>query len=348
MLNNWRFWLSLLISLLFLYWAVGQVRDLGNVADALRQAQYGYLLPALVVYFVGVWVRTLRWQQLLRPMRDLGSRRLFPVVVIGYMANDVLPARMGELVRAYVLGQREEMSKSGTLATIVVERIFDGLAMLGFLVAVALFVPVAVALQQLAWLTAVLFAVLVAAVCAVALRPAWGERLVALVVRALPARFRLPGERIALAGLAGLHVMRSARSVAAVVLLSLLAWLCEAGMYYILALGFFPQVPFYVMLLTVAVANLGTMIPSSPGYVGTFDALAVFTLGLFGIGSELALGYTAVLHAALIVPVTLLGFFYLWRENLSLTGLRRAPAAEYGKRDELTASAVEKGCAHRV
>jgi uncharacterized protein (TIRG00374 family) len=327
LLKNWRLWLGLLISVAFLYWLAGQVRDLERLGDALRGAQYWYVIPALVVYFVGVWVRAVRWRFLLRPTQSVSTDRLFPVVVIGYMANNVLPARVGEFVRAYVLSQREGTSKSTTLATIFVERVFDGLAMLGFMVAVALFVPFSPILQQIAGLTAALFLTLLAAIVFLALRPAIAESLIARSAPLLPTRFRRPAERVAVAGLAGFRVMRSPQTVAAVMSLSLLVWLCEAGMYYIIALGFFAHVPVHAMLLTVAVANMGTMIPSSPGYVGTFDALAVFTLGLACIEREIAFAYTAVLHGALIVPITLWGFFYLWRENLSLRGLRKAQLA---------------------
>jgi uncharacterized protein (TIRG00374 family) len=321
--KNWRFWLGMVISLAFLYWVGTQVRDLGQTVEALQRAQYWFLVPALVAYFVGVWIRSLRWHYLLAPTREVPARRLFPVVVIGYMANDVLPARMGEFVRAYALGQREGISKSTSLATVFVERIFDGLAMLAFMGAVAAFMPFVPVLQQVAAFTAALFLGLIAVLFFFALQPALSERIAFRVICVLPTRLHRPLERIAVSGLAGLHVLRDARAVATVLGLSLLAWLCEATMYYLVALGFFPEVPFYVMLLTLAVANLGTMIPSSPGYVGTFHALAVFTLGLFGIESGIALGFTAVLHLALIVPVTLLGFYFLWSENLSLVGLRR-------------------------
>lgn len=322
-MKNWRFWLGLVISLAFLYWAVAQVRDLGQTVEALQRAQYWYLAPALIAYFAGVWVRSVRWHYLLAPRQEVPASRLFPVVVIGYMANDVLPARMGEIVRVYALGQREGISKTTSLATVFVERIFDGLAMLAFMGTVALFVPFVPTLQQVAAFTALLFLGLTAVLLFFAFQPKLAERIAFALICRLPARLHRPLERMAVSALAGLHVLRSPRAVVTVLTLSLLAWLCEAAMYYLIALGFIPGVPFYVLLLTVAVANLGTMIPSSPGYVGTFDALAVFTLGLFGVGGEVALGFTAVLHVALIVPVTLLGFYFLWRENLSLEVIRR-------------------------
>ncbi|MHB1131705.1 MAG: lysylphosphatidylglycerol synthase transmembrane domain-containing protein [Chloroflexota bacterium] len=322
---KWRLGLGLAISLVFLYWLSSQVRDLDRVLAALSEAQYIYVLPALAAYFLGVWVRAIRWHYLLKPVREVSASQLFPVVVIGYMANNILPARIGEFVRAYVLGERAGISKTATLGTIVVERLCDGLALLSFMLMVALVVPFGITLQQIAWVTAALFLGMLAALALFAARPDWAERLVGLALRPLPPRYAAPLARLAAAGLSGLRALRSARVFGTAFALSLLAWLCEAAMYYLIALGFFPWLGAEAILLTVAVANVGAMIPSSPGYIGTFDALAVFALGLFGVAGELALGYTAVLHAALILPVTLLGFFFLWRENLTLSTLTRTP-----------------------
>ena len=129
MLRNWRFWLGLLISLFFLYLSLRGVK-VREAIDALRSANYLYLIPGFVLYFIGVWMRSMRWGVLLRPIKSLTARQLFPTVVIGYMANNILPARLGELVRAYILGEQEHISKSSTFATIIVERMFDGLSMI--------------------------------------------------------------------------------------------------------------------------------------------------------------------------------------------------------------------------
>ena len=96
-----RLWSSVLISAFFL-WLALRGQDLTQTARSLADAHYGYVLPALALYFTGVWVRALRWRVLLSPMGRFPVSSLFPVVVIGYMANDVLPARMGEVVRVYV------------------------------------------------------------------------------------------------------------------------------------------------------------------------------------------------------------------------------------------------------
>lgn len=318
LLGDWQFWLGLVVSLSFLYWASQQADDLRNVARALAQANYLYVAPALVAYFLGVAVRAVRWRLLLQPVKPISARRLFPVVVIGYMANDVLPVRMGEFVRAYVLGRAEGVSKSTSLATIFVERVFDGLTMLLFIAAVALFVPLDPSLENVLRIAgAVLVGLLILGLAIAVSRPL-ALRLVSLFLGFAPAVARPKLALVADRFLSGLGVLQSPRAMLTVLALSVLAWLSEATMYYVLGFGFALGVGFHALLLTTAVVNLGTMVPSSPGYVGTFEALAVFTLRRFAVEGDLALSYAVALHAVLLVPVTLLGLYYVWRRHVTL------------------------------
>ncbi len=325
--KRWQFWVGLVVSLFFLFWALRQVSSLVEVGEALKRANYVYVLPALALYFLGVWFRTLRWHFLLSPVKRIPASRLFPVVVIGYMANDVLPARMGEVVRAYVLGEKETVSKTSSLATIAVERIFDGVVLLLFAVAVASLVPFGEGLQNIVRVGGGVFAGGLLIVVLLARWPRLTEALVRAVLTAVPSGIRPRLAQASSSFVDGLQVMQHIDLVLRVVFLSALAWLAEAGMYYLIGMGFDLGQPFHVLVLTTVVANLGTMVPSSPGYVGTFEALSVFTLGLFGVGGDVAMSYTIVLHVALLVPGTLLGFGYLWQHHLSLatTSGSRAP-----------------------
>jgi uncharacterized membrane protein YbhN (UPF0104 family) len=130
-IKSWQFWISVLISVVFLYYALRGLglQDLGN---ALARANYIWILPGVVVYFMGVWVRAWRWHYLLRPVKKIPTRTMFPIVAIGYMGNNIFPARMGEVLRAVVLKKHENVPISASLATIIVERVFDGVVMLGF------------------------------------------------------------------------------------------------------------------------------------------------------------------------------------------------------------------------
>ncbi|HUS15321.1 MAG TPA: lysylphosphatidylglycerol synthase transmembrane domain-containing protein, partial [Chloroflexia bacterium] len=140
MLRDKKFWIGVAISLFFLYLAF-RGENFAQIGDSLGKVQYWALLPALGAYFIGVWFRAVRWGVLLSPLRKgIHPYQLFKVLVIGYMGNDILPARLGDVIRVFVLSRRESVTKSATLATILVERIFDGLTMLGFLAVSALFV----------------------------------------------------------------------------------------------------------------------------------------------------------------------------------------------------------------
>jgi glycosyltransferase 2 family protein len=131
-MKRWQFWVGVLISLFFMYIALRGLH-LEDLGDAVQNANYWWLLPGVLVYFVGVWARAWRWHYLLRPVKKISTRTMFPVVAIGYMGNNIYPARAGEVLRAVVLKRREGVPVSASLATIIVERIFDGVVMLGFI-----------------------------------------------------------------------------------------------------------------------------------------------------------------------------------------------------------------------
>jgi uncharacterized protein (TIRG00374 family) len=150
------------------------------------------------------------------------------------------------------------------------------------------------------------------------------ERIADFFVRRLPERLRERARGLTRALLDGLGALRSPGASLAIFALSLGAWLCETAMYVVIALGFNITLPFAVFLFATAFANLVTIAPSTPGYVGVFDWPIVYTLTRFNIDQNLATSYTLVLHAALVVPVTLLGFYYAWRAGLSLTQMTRA------------------------
>lgn len=363
MFKSKQFIIGIVVSILFLGWALYN-ENLGKVWEELLRAQYWALLPALALYFAGVWVRAVRWRILLKPLLPkIGLTRTFEVVVIGYMANDVLPARIGELVRAYVLSRRTGVRKTATLATIFVERVFDGLTMIGFAAAVVVFTilwdpnafmtgpghnlgSILTGLSIPITIGSVVFLSLLVAFIAIASSRSRAERAVAFGLRFLPGKLHERGERLASSFVDGLGSLRSATSLAIVFALSVVAWLLESAMYYALGTWGFnllggdgQPLPFYAYILATSFANLSTLIPQAPGYVGVFDAIAkVVLVGAFGALSGVATSYVLVLHATLIIPITILGFIYLWRESLSwkdLTGLEKTRAAASQQAHEL-------------
>lgn len=322
-MRSWRVWLGFAISVIFIWFAFrGQDYDL--IWESLRTADYIWLLPALVAYFAGVGARAVRWNHLLRPMRDVPLRRIFPIVVVGYLGNNVLPFRAGELVRSYALAARTGVRKTASLATIAIERVFDGLTMLLFMLVASLTIAFNRDLRHLALIATLLFAILAAGLLAMVFFPQLRARLTHAAVRFLPDRFGARIEQMSASFFDGLGILRRRHELLAVALTSVAAWLCEATMYLLVARAFDLDIAPAGILLVTAVANLATLIPSSPGYVGPFEAGVVLALGALDVSRPLALSYAVVLHAALYFPVTLLGLLFWWRESLSWRDVRRA------------------------
>ncbi len=351
MLISRRFLLGMAVSLAFLLLFFFIV-DLGEMGNALASAKYRFILPAIVLYFVALFFRSIRWQFLLTPVSRIPVARLFPVVTVGYMANNLLPARLGEIARAYYLGRREGLSASTGLATVLVERVYDGLTLL-FLVALA--VPFLIfggivdgsgTTSEVTWaivggITALVFIGAIVVLTLIALKPGFSgfiERLANL----LPKPLRPKARELIAFFVEGLSVLREPRRHLGLFLLSLPVWLLEGSMYLVVALSF--DLPSYfepaamvipVVILVTAVSNLATSIPSSPGSLGTFEAPAVAALALVGLGGGIGGGegvagaYAVLVHVTALLPVTVLGLLYLWFGNISLSRLMRREDKDY-------------------
>jgi len=323
LMKRWKFWLGIFISIAFLY-SVLPGLHIEDVWDSLQGAQYLWLVPGVGVYFVGVWVRAWRWHYLLRPVKAVPTRIMFPIVAIGYMGNNIYPARAGEVLRAVVLKKREDISVSASLATVIVERVYDGVVMLAF---VFLNLPELARLtvdsgfvgdiQTLAlWGAAAFIGVLIAFLLA-AMFPHQAEVVITWLANHLvPERLRMKIMGIAMRFLSGLAALRSPREAVMVFLTSVLIWLLETGKYWFVMQAFDFQVDFFALMLMNGIVNLATTIPSAPGYIGTFDVPGIAVLKAFGVPGAIAAGYTLVLHVALWLPITALGAYYFAKEGL--------------------------------
>jgi len=325
MRRRWQLWLGLIISAVFLYLAL-QGLNLSEVWHQMRTARYLWLLPGIAIYFFGVWARTWRWHYMLRPVKSIPLVRLFPVVCIGYMGNNIFPARIGELLRAFVLKGTEEVPVSSSLATILVERIFDGVIMLLFVFVGLPLVPnIPDQWRQFVIIFSLLFFGALGFFFFLAVSPQRTKLAYTWVIDTLlPERFREPVRGFADRFLEGLYFLRSGRDVAMIFVTSLVVWLAETMKYWFVMHAFDFEVSFFVLMLMNGVVNLFTTIPSAPGYLGTFDEPGIEVLKAFGVNGNIAAAYTLVLHAALWLPITALGIWYTWRMSLSWSDLSEA------------------------
>ncbi len=315
---------SLVLVAVLLIW-VDPAELAVELAHQLRQVNLPLLAVAIGLYFVGVFVRALRWQLILRPLVAVPVHRLFGVMIVGFTVNNLVPARLGEIARAYLLLRSHRVRPAGTLATIMVERVLDGLVLCGFVLAGWLTLPLDPWVTTLGWVGTLGFL----AGCVILWFVANPSPSIIVLGRRL--RDRLParvGARLGplMASFSeGLAIMRQARLLGTCLGLSLAAWLIEASMFYLIAIACGLVVAPFAPILAVGAANLGTMIPALPGYVGTFDFPLIAVMTLFQVERAAATGYTIVVHAALIVPVVIVGLLLIAREGLTLGTVTRPP-----------------------
>lgn len=334
-MKKWQLWLGVLISILFIWLALRGLQ-LNEFWGAVKQANYIWLIPGIAVYFIGVCVRAWRWHYLLGPIKQIPTKTIFPIVTIGYMGNNVYPARAGEVLRAVILKRKEGVSVSASLATIIVERIFDGVVMLAF---VFVNLPELARLtgssgfvgniQQVAVIGTAVFLGALAVFVLAAMFPQMAMKIGLWVIyRFVPKRFQARVINLSNKFLDGLASLRSPFNSLMVFLTSVIIWLLETGKYWFVMHAFNFSISFFALMLMNGIVNLATTIPSAPGYIGTFDAPGIAVLTAYGVEHSVAAGYTLVLHVALWLPITLLGAYYLAREGIRWSDSIRAEMGE--------------------
>ena len=336
--SKWQIWFGVAVSVALLVVLLYQM-DLGDLKQAIVEARYAYVAPAVLIYFGAVFFRAVRWRYLLMPLRTFPVMRLYPVVIIGYMANNLLPVRLGEVVRAYYLGRQENFSTSSALGSIAAERLFDGLTLLAltafsapWLLLLGEFDGAAdVSRTTAIWLAAGLVAVFGGFLVFFTLlvsRPEFAN-LVEKCLDLLPGRTRPAAVHFFRTFVSGMAVLRDPRKQAALAAYSVPVWLMEGAMYLLIAYSFNLDAYFtstgaliLAALLLTAISNLATAIPSAVGGIGPFELGAQQTLVALGVGASVAGAYAGFVHlAALWLPVNVVGLVLLWKQNLSLRSL---------------------------
>jgi uncharacterized protein (TIRG00374 family) len=279
------------------------------------------LLPAM-------WLRAYRWSLFFPDQKSARQAGLVPALYIGYMVNTIAPLRMGELVRAYLVGQRDRLGVSTSIATIVMEKLFDAGSVTVIFVVLALIATLPDWANAAALTSGV--ALLIGVIGSICLLMAEQRviRLIEFIETRIPMLTRLNPRGLAASFLDGFRSMQSPRTLVWTLVWSAVLWL---GVAVMLALGLLavdvPVTPAMVFFLLV-VTNLGMAVPSAPGYVGVYHALVIVALGVFGIPETTALSVAIVLHTTVFGIFILGGLVYLWRGQFSLLQLMSRAGAE--------------------
>jgi uncharacterized protein (TIRG00374 family) len=313
-----------------LLWLSLRSLDLGEIARALKAANWVWFLPICGLTLVAFWLRALRWGWLLHSVKPIGVGSLFSATMIGFAANNLLPARLGELVRPWAIGTRERISRSSAFATIIVERVVDMFCILilfGFALVLHPFPP----MVQNAGVAALLVNLaLLAVLVAIERNPAQAERAAAWVERRAPAKVAPMAASLLRNFSAGLGVFRHGSGLFWVSVHSLLMYAVTAVGLQACMLAFGMHVPWYAGIVLLVITAFGMMIAPTPGYLGAIQYACVLGLSLFGIDRAVGFSFSLYYHLTQFLPITVVGLIYLGREGLSLGQVAAASRGEVG------------------
>ncbi len=321
--------IGLAISLACLFWVLREL-DFALLWKTIQGINWLYFVGVNALLAISLWLRALRWRLMLAPVKKTNLANLFWANIIGFGANNMLPARLGELVRAYALGRLEHFPASSAFATVVVERVLDGLVLLMVLFLALLFInPEAKAgVFTVSYLRAAGYGLLVVYLGVMALAAAlwrWPQgtlKLVSGVARKLSRRL----EEKAISALTSFHqglaMLGRTHGLPAILFLSLIIWLVFLGIYWL----FLPAVGLPLSLLLAAMAmaggSLGAAVPAGPGYIGTFQLAVTWALIMAGAGGQQALAYSLLIWAATYFPLTGAALLVMWKKGMALARIQ--------------------------
>lgn len=328
----WTALIGIVVSVGLLAWAMRNV-DFGEMIAEIRTAKPLPVMLGVVLATGSFVLRAIRWKLLLRA--DTGTDVPFwprwHAVAMGFMANNVLPLRAGELVRAYAIATLGKVRLTGAITSLVVERVFDALTLV-LLLSVGLLlsdlpastVIAGIPLARIATFAGVgaLVAVIIGAVLIA--KPEVMERIIRGVLPegSLQARLISIGHGIT-DGLVGL---RSPARLGGVIFWSLALWLVSAASFYVMFAAFDIEVSFGGAILLQSAMAFGIAVPSTPGFFGPFEAALVAVLSLFGVSDTTAFSYAVTYHLTTLLPVTLLGLVSLAVSPIAFRDIRAQTA----------------------
>ena len=319
--------LGIALGAFFLWLSVRKVH-FGEMRATLQEAHYHYFLAMLALNLTVIWIRAVRWRVLLQPVRDIPASRLLSPMCVGFMFNFIFPARAGEFIRAYLVGKKEGISKSSAFATVVVERLFDGLAIISFLGLAPFLLPgmEGTSAQLLQWAGLAVFVFYFGVLGALFTLSHHREALAAYLERSSAARrWKVVHHLLEVLQkfAEGLAILKSRREIASALALSYVIWGCAAATNYLMMQSIDLQLPLYAAFFLVVIQSFGVMVPS-PGFVGGYQAAHTFALMVYSVAESKAFSLSILIHSGYFITFVGLGLLFLGRDHLSWRELEKA------------------------
>jgi uncharacterized protein (TIRG00374 family) len=302
--------IGLFVSGICCYFAVRGI-NFSEVKQSFQSANFLYIIPVVLVVLVGHYIRSYRWGIIIESLVKYDQLTLFKIATIGYMTIGILPARLGEFARPYLVKQQSGIKMSSTMATVIVERVFDVLAIIVVLFAVVVKISLPPIIFKTGIVTlAVAFSVFIILIF-LAVKKEFSLNKIETVFCRLPDRFEKPLKHLTYSFIEGLQILPDIKKTLYVFLLSIVMWSLVSLSAYLLFFAFDFNLPVINAFAITVIIALGVMLPAAPGFVGTYHVACVLGLTSFGISKPDALSYAIVLHFLQLITVVGLGLIFL-------------------------------------
>jgi len=328
-----KFWLGIGISVFFMAMLFRKI-DFHQLGAALRIVDYRYIALAVAFTFMSYFLRAVRWRYLLISEKDIPLSSLYPATIIGYMANNILPARLGEFVRAYVLARREGLDTPAVFASLVIDRLFDGSTVLLILLATLFTLQLpgnmadaGTALRVGGVVTFLLYCGVLLFLLMLKRQTMRTLNLVAWLLKPFP---KGVAERlIPLLGsfITGIKLSRQSGHILAILGSSLMIWTFAVLPVDMTLRGFGIHLPITASMFILVLLVFAVMVPASPGFIGTYHYACYKGLSAFGIADTTSVSIALIIHGTAFFPVIVAGFYHLWSGGISLDSVRKAGEA---------------------
>jgi uncharacterized protein (TIRG00374 family) len=323
----WHYFIGIVISVIAVI-AVVYLVDWREFWRSTRDVNYIWVVPSMACTVAAYAARGFQWRYLLIRRKRLGVWKLFKIVMIGFLSNVILPARLGELVRAILLARWERMSKSFSFSTVIVSRIFDGFVLFTLLAVLLLLVPRTAVLKGAGTTGFLIYVGIVAFFLLHYFNRGTTKRILGKAVAPISKKIAVRIIRSMDKFAEGFHIVRDPMNLLKTLAYSFLIWGLVGLSYYFLMLGFnfSAPLPLYTPYLMLALVSLAIAVPSSPGFIGTMEigCLVALQIANPAINRHESISFAIILHVTQLIPVVVLGIIFFWTEHLSFRDITAA------------------------
>jgi uncharacterized protein (TIRG00374 family) len=331
--GNYKLFIGILLSLVFMYLAFRKV-NFTLMRNAFAEANYWFLLPTLALIFFSHYLRSVRWQMLLLPIRRVEAGALFSSLMIGYLFNLILPAHLGEFVRAYMVNKKRAISASAVFGTIVIERIIDVFALLLLMALSFIVFPFPDWVRKSGYITFVGILLLFFLLILMKRNRDRALQLFTKLATPLPQRLSVKVIDLMYSFLDGIVPLQKGWHYFAVTALSIIIWGCYGYAFQLIFYAFdfvnLYSLPWTAALVLLVITTISVLVPSSPGYVGAYHYLCQLSLGLFAVPESPALTFAFVMHGINFLPILIVGLILVSAEGLTLRSVQNKAKLDAG------------------